>query len=225
MRQLVKPYLKQEARAGDCLFFTFHAFGGKNGQGNQFARQAWNNQRGRHVGKMPPKGLSVPVWFDHFGTYGNPPTYKNWGHAAVSLPDGRVLSSPATAGAFGQTVFASIDALCAALNCTYLGWSEWMDGTQIVGPDVQPAEKPGVTYRTSSKRIRKTGAIVRAQPTTASKQVKRLKPKQLVTVSGWANGDRSGGSRVWLRTSGGWVHSSRFRIFNKRTLRGLKEYR
>lgn len=130
--QVIAPNLGQKAWAGDCLFFTWAAFGSPPGLGFAFARQAWGGQHGRHPGELPPKGVMVPVWFDHFGTYGRPPEYKNWGHAAVSLGDGRILSSPATANTFGQTIFASIAALERGLNATYLGWSECMDSTPVV---------------------------------------------------------------------------------------------
>lgn len=88
-------------------------------------------------------------------------------------------------------------------------------------PAVAPVVKPGVKYRTSRKRIRKTGAVVRATPSMTAEKVRTLKPGALVTVTGWARAE----GRWWLRTSGGWVKASSFRIFNRLTLRNLKEYR
>lgn len=91
-------------------------------------------------------------------------------------------------------------------------------------PSVAPVSKPGAKHRNSRKRIRKSGAIIRQQSSTDSAKIGRLGAQELVTVTGWANGARSGSSRVWLRVKDGWVHSSRFRVFNRLTLRGLREY-
>lgn len=136
--QRIAPNLGQKSAAGDCLWFTWQAFGAPPGLGFKFAREAWNGQHGRHPGELPPAGVMVPVWFDHYGTYGEPPEYKNWGHAAVSLGDGRILSSPATADTFGQTIFASIADLERTLRATYLGWSECMDATPVVVATITP---------------------------------------------------------------------------------------
>lgn len=161
--QAIAPNLNQKSGAGDCLWFTWQAFGAPPGLGFTYARQAWDGQHGRHPGEAPPSGVAVPVWFDHYGTYGKPAQYKNWGHAAVSLGDGRILSSPAAAGTFGQTVFGSIAALERALNAKYLGWSECMDKTPVVTP-TSSAPSGGDTvihYHREDTKARASGRIIK----------------------------------------------------------------
>lgn len=105
------------------------------------ARTAWDGQKGRHFDR-PPLGIAVPIWFDHWGNYGTPPTFKNWGHVATRLPDGRVLSSPFWPKTYGYDIFPDIDSMMKALggNAKYLGWSEWLHDTQIVS--YREDEKP-----------------------------------------------------------------------------------
>lgn len=138
MRQLVNPNLKQTSDVAMCAYFVFHAFGGKNGFGFQWARQAWEGQHNRHHGH-PPLGIAVPIWHDYWATLGG--IYRNWGHVSVRLPDGRVLSSPYPTYGSGQRVYANIAAMEADMRLgAYLGWSESMDGTRIVEP--KPAPNP-----------------------------------------------------------------------------------
>lgn len=77
------------------------------------ARTAWDGQKGRHFDR-PPLGIVVPIWFDHWGNYGTPPTFKNWGHVATRLPDGRVLSSPFWPKTYGYDIFPDIDSMMKA---------------------------------------------------------------------------------------------------------------
>lgn len=213
----MKPNTKQTANAGGCLAFTFRAFGEKNGWGFQLARQAWDGQANRHPGKKPPKGVRVPVWFDHWGTYSG--VYKNWGHAAISLGDGSILSSPLSG--HGQVIFRSIADLERRLGARYLGWSESLDGTQIVGPDL-PGAKP--SWRRLVKRLKPGRSNVRAQPTTKSRVTRTIRSKGLSTVVGWTRGERVRGSDIWFKVAHGWVHSSRFRTITAGTTRFLREF-
>lgn len=137
------------------------------------AREAWDNQRGRHAGELPPKGVSVPIWLDHWGSYGVPAKWGNFGHAATSLPDGRVLTSPllnkhlnrwdpVKGEMVGSAIYPSIQALQKDIggSPTYLGWSEYMNGKQIVSwedPTLEEQEededmwKPTVHLRVDEK--------------------------------------------------------------------------
>lgn len=212
-KQKKKPNTKQKEQSGNCLRFTFLAFGGKNGFGFSESRQAWNGQKKRHVGERPPRGVYVPVWFDWTGTIEG--VTKNWGHTAIALPDGRILSSPLNG--YGQDIFASVSALEKAFGAKYLGWSEQMDGTVVVKP------APG-KYR---KKLMMWQSNLRKEPTTKSKVLVVLKPGLVRTVSTWTRGEKVQGSDVWIRVRYGirvgWVHSSNFKIFTPATTKRLRE--
>lgn len=106
------------------------------------ARKAWDGQKSRHTG-IPPLGISVPIWFDHYGTYGSPAYWDNWGHVATRLPDGRVLTSPFKSS-YGSEIYPDIQSTMDALggNAKYLGWSEYMNGKQIVKKVTTPTPNP-----------------------------------------------------------------------------------
>lgn len=138
---------------GWCLRFTQSAFNAPVAYPS--ARSAWDGQKGRHVGERPPKGVAVPIWFDHWGSYGSPASWGNWGHVAVSLPDGRVFTSPMYASQLshwdagkgtmvGSAIYPSIEALQKVIggSPTYLGWSEYLNGKQIVSPVTIPVPTP-----------------------------------------------------------------------------------
>lgn len=137
---------------GWCLRFTQTAY--QSPIKYLSARAAWDGQRGRHTAR-PPKGVSVPIWFDHWGTYGSPAYYANWGHVALWLGNGQVLTSPLKNSQLlrwdplkgiwvGRGVYASIEAMQRDLggNPKYLGWSEYLNGRQVVRYVNSTAPKP-----------------------------------------------------------------------------------
>lgn len=141
-KQLVYPDMGTRDGPGWCLRFTQTAF--RAPVAHPTARVAWDHQKGRHF-DTPPLGIRVPIWLDHHGSYGSPPRWDNFGHVAVWLGDGRVLSSPMNAWQGGQVIFGSIREMIAALgNGKYLGWSEYMNGKQIVEKvqSSKPESKP-----------------------------------------------------------------------------------
>jgi len=217
-KQVTRPNRQQKERAGNCLRFTFLAFGGQNGRGFDESREAWDGQSRRHLGTYPPKGIEVPVWFDWTGTVNG--VRKNWGHTAIRLADGRVLSSP-YAG-FGQMIFPSIKALEKGFGARYLGWSEWMDGTQVVEV-THVAEK----RRSFRKKLKPVRVNLRAKPTTSSRVLRVMRPGVVRRVTTWTRGERVHGSDVWIRVRYGlrigWVHSSCWAKFTPNTTRLLRE--
>lgn len=132
--QVTYPNLSTTDYPGACGRFVFNAFGAKNGWGFNTATEAWNGQANKHVCEEPPRGVAVPIWFEWWGTVNN--EYKNWGHVAISLPDGRVLTSPVNPkpNTPRQDILLSIKDMMAALGgkISYLGWTESMDGTTVV---------------------------------------------------------------------------------------------
>lgn len=140
-KQITPALLGTEDGLGWCLRFTQSAFGAP--VAHPSARSAWDHQQGRHVGESPPKGVAVPIWLDHWGTYSK--KYANWGHVAVSLPDGRVFTSPLLGSQLnrwdsvkgelvGSAIYPSIAAMQKDIGGSpkYLGWSEYMNGKKIV---------------------------------------------------------------------------------------------
>lgn len=135
MKQLVSPNLGQQSEAGWCLFFARSAFGAPAVENS--AWEGWLNTDFKHTDALP--NVSVPVWFQHYGSYGNPPVYKNWGHVAIYVPGRGFLSSPITFIGPGQQWFDSIDALVNEMNrivqgsnTKYVGWSEDISNVKVV---------------------------------------------------------------------------------------------
>lgn len=138
MQQLVSPNLGQTSRAGMCLYFSRSSFGAPNVE--ESAWEAWENTKYKHTDALP--NACVPVWFQHYGSYGTPPVYKNWGHVADYIPGRGVLSSPITFVGPGQEWFPSVDALVNAINrimpgskTAYVGWSEDISNVRVVKDD------------------------------------------------------------------------------------------
>lgn len=149
LKQVTPANLTVKDGLGWCLRFTQSAFGAPVAYSS--ARTAWSGQKGRHPGENPPKGVSVPIWFDHWGSYGYPAKYGNWGHVAVSLPDGRVFTSPMLASQLsqwdtvknemvGSAIYPSISALQKVIGGSpnYLGWSEFMNDKKVVAKADDP---------------------------------------------------------------------------------------
>lgn len=88
------------------------------------------------------QGVSFPLYFSHMGTYGNPPTYGNWGHVVAYIPGIGYLSSPGEG--YGQEVLQSIDEIEARFSCKFVGWAEALNDMQVIlhTPDPAPAPEP-----------------------------------------------------------------------------------
>lgn len=132
--QLVTPDSGVEDYAGMCLRFTQSVYGAPVRY--RSAWDAWEATQYKHTDQLPE--ASVPVWFSHYGTYGNPPSYENWGHVVAKIGD-RFLSSPVgKLGTYGQTWFATIEEIERTFNAKYVGWSEDLNGLRIVEPGSDP---------------------------------------------------------------------------------------
>jgi len=93
------------------------------------AISAWNNAARRNPGAKPPAGAVVPVFFN------TPSPYE---HVAWALGDGRVV----TINGSRWSVYSSIEAMCKAWKCTYIGYTEDLNGVRVYTP---PPPKPKYT--------------------------------------------------------------------------------
>lgn len=113
--------------AGWCLRFTQSVFGAPVAHPSAWA--AWEATSLKHQDRDLPS-VAVPVWFSHIGNYdgtGN----KNWGHVCAYIPGAGFLSSPGSANSPGQSWFGSIEEIERYFRCTYVGWSEDLNGLQV----------------------------------------------------------------------------------------------
>jgi hypothetical protein len=133
--QLVQPSIVSD-NAGLCLRFVQSVYGAPVKYAS--AWDAWRATSLKHENRDLP-GVSVPVWFSHFGTYGTPPTYANWGHVVAWFPDrGQFLSSPGQG--YGHEWLASIEAVERRFSSSFVGWSEDINGLQVAA--YQDTPKP-----------------------------------------------------------------------------------
>jgi hypothetical protein len=120
---------------GGCYAWTRTQFGSPaigdwDGDGDADAVDGWKATKVKHPGdRNPPRG--VPVFWSG-GSHG-------YGHAAVSLGDGKIRSTDAG----GRGVPATVDLgwVERAWGLTYLGWSEDLAGVTIPPPP-PPVKKP-----------------------------------------------------------------------------------
>lgn len=138
--QKFSPDLGTEDYPGWCLRFTQTAW---NAPVMYYcARESWDNSGFQHTDGLP--SVAVPVYWSWWGTING--ETRDWGHVAVLLPDGRVLSSPLTwAQGYGQQIVSSVDEVSRILGATFLGWTEDMNGLRVVDFVADPTPTPEPT--------------------------------------------------------------------------------
>lgn len=144
-KQLIQANVSLYEKAGLCLSYARRVFGRPAVEPT--AWDAWQRCRYKHTDRNFPKGVSFPVWFDHWGDYGG--GWLQYGHVAVVHTDGRVYSSPLTG--YGHVWFASVDDLvrafeAAGANMKYVGWSEDISGGRVITKEVDMVENNETTY-------------------------------------------------------------------------------
>lgn len=132
-----------QAQAGNCLAFVQDVFGAPVMY--QSAWESWEANGSKHgTGDAMPvnQGVSFPLYFSHMGTYGNPPTYGNWGHVVAYIPGVGYLSSPGEG--YGHEVLQSIEEIEARFNSSWVGWAEALNDMQVIlhTPDPEPQPEP-----------------------------------------------------------------------------------
>lgn len=139
--QLVTPNPDTQDYAGFCLRFTQTVWGAP-AQHNS-AWEAWEATTYKHSVAEPLPNVGVILWFEHFGSYGEPPVYMNWGHVVSFIPGRGFLSSPVGAlGTYGQSWFDTIEQVEQTFNAKYVGWSEDINGLRVAEVSSQPQPVP-----------------------------------------------------------------------------------
>lgn len=131
MEQVVQPNLSVIGYPDYCLAYVEQVFGVKSDP-DPDAWQGWLNTKFKHTNPTP-NNVSVPVWFSWTGTING--VTQNWGHVAVSTPNG-VFTNPLSGS--GHKVFASVPALATAYGVQYVGWSEGIGNLRVVGDSMVP---------------------------------------------------------------------------------------
>jgi hypothetical protein len=136
--QLVTPNTSVTDGTGWCLRFTQKVWGAPARYNS--AWDAWEATQLKHsTDENIPTDVGVVVWFSHYGTYGDPAYYANWGHVVSWIPGRGYLSSP-TSGV-GQKWLGSIEEVERAYNSKYVGWSEDINGLRVAKIDENPKPK------------------------------------------------------------------------------------
>jgi len=130
MTQLVQPNTAVKDGAGWCLRFTQSVWGAPVKYAS--AWDAWNATQHKHTDRVMPND-SVIVWFSHYGSYGTPAVYANWGHVVSYIVGKGFLSSPTNG--FGQQWFATIEQVERAFNAKFVGCSEDINGLRVANTD------------------------------------------------------------------------------------------
>lgn len=133
--QLVSPDLSVQDGAGWCLRFTQSVWNAPVRYNS--AWDAWEATEYKHTDDLP--NVACIVWFSHYGTYGTPPTYANWGHVVTYVPGEGFLSSPGRG--YGQQWFSTISEIERYFRATYVGWSEDLNGLRVLEPGTNPTPK------------------------------------------------------------------------------------
>lgn len=128
--QTTTPNLEIKGLPGVCLGMQQRVWGAP-GLYNT-AWQAWQATEFKHEDRNFPEDVAVPIWFDHWGAYGNPgqEVYGQYGHVATYVPGRGVLSNPGRG--LGQIWYPTIDACAKDCNATYVGWSEDINTVRAV---------------------------------------------------------------------------------------------
>lgn len=140
-KQLIQPDKTIKSEAGWCLWFVQEVY--HTPHLYRSAWNAWEATNKKHYERAMPD-VSVPVFFEHLGTYGTPPEYGNWGHVVAYIPGLGYLSSPGNG--YGQKILGSLEEIESYYNCKYVGWSEDLSNVKIVEDAMRPITKTELYY-------------------------------------------------------------------------------
>lgn len=158
---LVPPRKGTQDGAGWCLRYAQSFFGAPVRYNS--AWEAWQHTRYRHGPGDPLPPVPVLLWFEHWGSYGSPPSYGNWGHVAIHCPGDAIYSSPGVG--YGYERFANIQQVEARFNAKYVGWSEDINGLRVA--EIQSwEEEEDMTPEQSRKLDAIYDALFTTKPTS-----------------------------------------------------------
>jgi hypothetical protein len=129
MQQLITPNPDIPCKPGWCLAYVNEAFGVPKRYGS--ATAAWNGSATKHRDYDFPAGAWVPIWFSL--------EHEPNGHVALLAPDGSVYS---TTDPYGYTphhhpnIADLLNAYAANNPLTFLGWTEDVEDTPVLGGDI-----------------------------------------------------------------------------------------
>lgn len=202
---------------GYCMAYVRASFGTRSAD---TALEGWQASKVRHEDRKLPKGVYVPIWFNHWGTYWG--EYKNWGHVGI-YKDGKVWTSPLTHKPTAD-VYSSISQVESKYNATFIGWSEDVCGDRVIefkGDTPMTPKEEGNAYqivlgrpmehkgsgRTGYKFILDAKAEVEKQRKTHAKvvkikddEIKRLQTELATAGSDNVNLNALGAALRWLIT-------------------------
>lgn len=137
LRQIVSPRTYVKDYAGYCHRMAQAVYGAPWQAGLGSATSAANVTKWRNSSRTMPN-VSVPVWFDHWGTYGG--VYGNWGHVVAWVPGHGFLSSPAAG--YGQGWFASLESVERTFNSKFRFWSLDINTLKVAEERQEPPTPP-----------------------------------------------------------------------------------
>lgn len=130
--QLVTPNFPGRGTVGNCLVYGRERFG--IDALYKSAWLAWVNSAYKHTDRNFPD-VCVPVFFSHYGTYGSPPKYDNWGHEVTWNPADRKFYSSPYSNAAEYNEFNSIEEIEQKYNAVFVGWTEDLNGVRVAQED------------------------------------------------------------------------------------------
>lgn len=134
--QNVEPDTTVQDYAGFCLRFVQSV----NGAPAKYASawDAWQATVNKFYSRELPN-VSIPCWFEHWGSYGQPATYDNWGHVVQYVPGQGFLGSPVgKLGTYGQSWFATLEEVERVFNAKFVGWSTDINGLTVASDNGTP---------------------------------------------------------------------------------------
>lgn len=136
-----------QAHAGWCLTLAKDCLSAPAGVPTAWA--SWEMAQWKHYDRDFP-AVAVPCYFSHMGDYDGSGQIKNWGHVVVWIPGSGFLSSPGSG--YGQQWFGSIEQIEQYFRCTFVGWTEDINGMRVAewveDGSKNPAPAPAPTPRT-----------------------------------------------------------------------------
>lgn len=133
-KALVAPRKSVTDGPGWCLRFAQSFFGAPVRYDS--AWEAWQHTQYRHSPSEPlPGDVPVLLWFEHWGTYGTPPRYGNWGDVRVHVPGDAIYGAPIAGTAWGQSRVGTIGEIERGIGARYVGWSEDINGLRVAAQE------------------------------------------------------------------------------------------